>query len=758
MSGAKGPARRILIVDDNPAIHEDFRKVLAPPPPASTLQALEAEMFGDRKPEGEHLAFELVSAMQGEDALRLVEASLREDRPFHLAFVDMRMPPGLDGLETIERLWRIDPRVQVVICTAYSDHPRDEVTRRLGLTHQLLTLKKPFDQAEVEQLAAALTEKWLRTRDAELQKSELERLVGERTEALRTSEERFALASRGSNDGLWDWDIAAGTMHLSVRWWEIAGDSPSAASTIDTWRSRVHVCDLPEFDRQVQEHLAGATDHIEHEHRLLTPDGGHRWVLCRGVAVRGSAGPTRVAGSMSDISRQKATEEELRRGAFYDRLTGLPNRALVTSTIQRLRGSGQPFGVLFLDFDRFKHVNDTLGHAAGDQLLVDIARRLTSTMRRCCESKPVETPFTVARMGGDEFVVLLEECADAADATSVAQSLLDAFAKPFRIQGAEVFSTASIGVALGIGGGGAQDEPLRNADTAMYAAKSAGRSRMAVFDDSMNEGAALKLTLERDLRLGVANGEFSLEYQPVLCVDSGRVVSFEALLRWRHPDLGLVSPDRFIPIAAESGQINQIGEFVVRRACEQMAEWRSQAPAMREIPVSINLSQRQLVNPGLVDLLLRSLEEHSLTPSSLLVEVTESGVMADLESSIAVLGRLKRAGVDAYMDDFGTGYSSLSCLKQLPLAGMKLDRSFVVQAGGTPDLPAIIHAVVTLARNLRLRVVAEGVENQEQLAAMLALDCDLVQGFHFARPMPGSEAPGWVERQHAAIREIHRAA
>lgn len=749
MTGLPQPARRILVVDDNPAIHEDFRKVLVRSDDASGLRALEIAMFGasELTPTSD-LAYEIVSAHQGADALKLVEAAVLEHRPFLLAFVDMRMPPGLDGLETIERMWRIDPRVQVVICTAYSDHPRDEITRRLGLTHQLLTLKKPFDQAEVEQLASALTEKWLRTRDAELQTAELERLVEERTAALRLSEERFALAARGSNDGLWDWDVRSGSMHLSDRWWEIAADAPSSDATMETWRERVHACDLPEFDLAVHDHLEGVTNLIEHEHRLRGADGGYRWVLCRGVAVRGDNGATRVAGSMSDISRQKATEEELRRGAYYDRLTGLPNRSLVITSVERVRAAGESHAVLFLDFDRFKHVNDSLGHAAGDQLLVDIARRLTSTVRRACADAAGDAPYTVARMGGDEFVVLLERCDQTAHAERVALALLEAFGKPFRVQGAEVFSTASIGVAFARGAQGAPDEALRNADTAMYAAKSGGRSRHAVYDTSMNEGAALKLTLERDLRRAIESGELFVEYQPILSAETSRVMALEALLRWTHPRLGLVSPERFIPIAEETGQIVEIGAWVIRTVCDQIARWRSEYDGLRDVPVSINLSHRQLVHPGLADLLLESLDARELPPGALLVEVTESVMMDDLESSVAVLNRLRRAGIDAYMDDFGTGHSSLSCLKQLPLAGMKLDRSFVVQAERTPDMPAIIHAVVTLARNLRLRVVAEGVENREQLASVLALDCDLVQGFLFARAMRGESVPEWVRLHH----------
>ncbi len=743
--------RRILIVDDNPAIHEDFRKVLGREEAPQSLRALEAEMFGETQSASSlDPRYEIVSAHQGEEALARVEESLKENRPFSLAFVDMRMPPGWDGLETIERVWRADPRLQVVICTAYSDHPRDEVTRRLGLSHQLLILKKPFDSAEVEQLAAALSEKWQRTREAELKLSEVERQVKERTEELRTSEERYALAAQGSNDGLWDWDVPGGHVHYSDRWWGIMGATDAAGrvgDTLETWFERVHPCDREGFEECVRAHVEGATDYLEHEHRVRAAGESYIWVLCRGMAVRVDGATTRVAGSLTDISRQKATEEDLRRGAYYDRLTGLPNRTLLCASIERLMRSGTPYSVLFLDFDRFKYVNDSMGHAAGDQLLMDIARRLTTTMRHASEASLSGQPFSVARMGGDEFVVLLENCKDASVAEEVAQAIQSAFATAFRIQGMEVFSSASIGIATSRASGSAPDEILRDADTAMYCAKAAGRSRVAVFDASMRERVIAKLSLETDLRHALERGELHLEYQPILCASTAKVLSLEALLRWRHPRLGLVSPERFVPIAEETGQIVGIGEWVIRQSCDQLAKWRAQSAAFQGVGVNVNLSNRQLVDPSLTDTIVSSLNARGLSRGSLQVEVTESVVMDDLDSSVSVLRRLKSFGVNAYMDDFGTGYSSLVCLKQLPLAGLKLDRSFVVQAGRTGDMPAIIHAVVTLARNLRMSVVAEGVENEEQLATIIALDCDQVQGFYFAQPMKAEAVSSWLELQ-----------
>lgn len=753
--------RRILIVDDNPEIHEDYRKTLAPPRAPDALRTLESEIFGvPRSERGAPESYEIDSAYQGEEALEMVRSAVAEGRPYALAFVDMRMPPGWDGLETIERLWAVDAELQVVICTAYSDHSRDEIVARTGHAHRLVILKKPYDNAEVAQLAYAMTAKWTASRQAELKMSELEGLVTDRTRelssanaqlqskimeleeikaALESSEQRYALAAAAANDGLWDWDLLLDRVHYSERWKAILGlpqdtedDSP------DLWLARVHPNDSPKLAALMEEHLAGISEHMEFEHRIRRHDDTYLWVLCRGLAVRDEAGnPVRLAGSISDISRRKETEDQLRRGAYYDKLTGLPNRALFRECLEEAIaespvGSSPRFAVLFLDFDNFKVINDSLGHLAGDELLVEIGVRLTRVAREMC---PASHGCTVARLGGDEFVVLLRGCSADDEAEIVAGAIHACFSEPIMIQGSKIFSTASIGITVDHGEYTSPDDILRDADTAMYHAKAMGAGRHVFFDRSMREIAIARLRLENDLRWAIQHGGIGVVYQPIVDLEGGTPIGLEALARWTHPELGVVSPDRFIPIAEETGLIIPLGEYVLQLACRDLQKLRSLNQNWKHFHVNVNLSARQFAQSSLVEIVMDTLRQYDLPPEALVLEVTETVVMNDFDAAASTIRRLRDLGVDVYMDDFGVGYSSLSCLKLLPLTGLKLDRSFVAHLDDNVTNPAVIHAIVTLADHLNLRVVAEGVETRDQLASVLSLECTQAQGYLFGRPM-----------------------
>jgi diguanylate cyclase (GGDEF)-like protein/PAS domain S-box-containing protein len=760
--------RRILVVDDNPEIHKDLRKILCPESSGASLDALEAEIFG-AGPAPSAEGYSLESAFQGQEALECVRRAVADGRPFALAFVDMRMPPGWDGLETIAHLWRADPDLQVVICTAYTEHSREEIVARTGRTDRLVILKKPFHAAEIEQLACAMTEKWRATRQARLKLHDLEDAVRARTaeiaaanarlreqveeleemrRALERSEERYALAARGANDGLWDWDLVTGTIYFSERWKAIVGLEPREdGDTLDAWLQRIHPNDVAAFQGAIREHAEGRRDHLENEHRVRTRGGAYKWVLCRGMAVRDAPGkPCRMAGSISDISSRKETEEQLRRGAYYDRLTGLPNRALLRECIERAiaerRGGGGRFAVLFLDFDRFKLVNDSMGHMAGDQLLIGIAARLSQCAARC--RPPRE--HTIARLGGDEFVVLLRSAGSESEVRSFAATLQTDFQAPFEVQGNEVHLGASVGIAMDDGAYATPDEVLRDADTAMYHAKAHGGSRDVVFSAAMRESAVARLRLENDLRRAIQRGEIRVVYQPIVSLKTGATTGLEALARWEHPDHGGISPERFIPIAEETGLILPLGEHVLQTACRDLRSLRSQNPAWRDLRVSVNMSARQFAQPGLIDTVLRAASDSGLDSRNLSLEVTETAVMDDFAAAAATIRRLRDQGIGMYMDDFGTGYSSLSCLKSLPLSGIKLDRYFVAQLEAGTAIPAIIHAVVTLASHLRLGVIAEGIETRDQLASLLALECDEGQGYLFGRPMPVGQVAAWLAR------------
>jgi diguanylate cyclase (GGDEF)-like protein/PAS domain S-box-containing protein len=558
-------------------------------------------------------------------------------------------------------------------------------------------------------------------------------------QALRESEERYALAARGSNDGLWDWDLVRGGVYYSLRWKGMLGyGSSEVGPTLEDWLERVHPEDAERVRREIDDHLSNASDHFESEHRLLHRDGSYRWVLCRGVAERDGQGrATRMAGSLTDVSDRKWAEERLVHDALHDVLTGLPNRALFTTLLDRAlirlkRRRDARFAVLFLDVDRFKMVNDSLGHMVGDQLLVEVARRLGACVR------PEDT---VARLGGDEFTILLEDIHDASDATQVAERIQAEFIAPVHVGSHEVFTSASIGIALSDAHYLRPEEVLRDADTAMYRAKSRGRARHELFDADMHRTAVTLLRLETDLRRALERHEFGLAYQPVVSVATGRVSGLEALLRWHHPERGLVPPQEFIRVAEETGVIIGIGRWVLREACRQMQAWREAVPDGGEpVSVSVNLSPRQFGDPTLVDAVAEALCATRLPASGLRLEITESILMDHAEASVRLLSRLKDLGIQVEVDDFGTGYSSLGYLHRFPIDALKVDRSFVSRVEVDAENREIVRTIVTLARNLGMAVVAEGVETEGQRAFLKSLGCDAMQGYLFAGPLDPADA------------------
>jgi diguanylate cyclase (GGDEF)-like protein len=436
------------------------------------------------------------------------------------------------------------------------------------------------------------------------------------------------------------------------------------------------------------------------------------------------------------LEQARAAEERLRWEATHDVLTSLPNRALLTERLARAIGRakkdpGYSFAVLFLDLDRFKNVNDSLGHGVGDLLLREIARRLRAS---------VHATDTVTRLGGDEFVVLLEDVADPENAAEVARRLQDELRAPVKIYGHELFTTASIGVVSGESGYDEPEEILRDADTAMYHAKENGKARHAVFGPAMRTRAISRLRLDTDLRRAVEQGEFAVYYQPVVWLASGRVSGFEALLRWQHPERGLVPPGDFVPLAEETGLIFPIGHFVLREACRKAALWRSRFPDHRPLTMSVNISAAQLARPDLPDLVAGALEEAGLDGRDLALEITESTIIRDEKAAAAAFPRLKSLGVRMYVDDFGTGHSSLASLHRYPVDALKIDRSFVGGMGVEGQRAEIVHAIATLAHQLGMETVAEGVGNLEQLERLREMGCDRAQGYLFSRPVTSEAA------------------
>jgi diguanylate cyclase (GGDEF)-like protein/PAS domain S-box-containing protein len=582
-----------------------------------------------------------------------------------------------------------------------------------------------------------------RERDQRSREAELAQRINERTralqqeiaeraraeEALRRSEERYALAVRGANDGVWDWDIEKDRVYFSPRWKAILGhQDDEIGDDPKEWLNRVHPDEVERVKGGISAHCEGRTPHFEDEHRVRHRDGSYRWVLSRGFAVRGPEGrPNRMIGVQTDVTDRRS----------YDPLTGLPNRALFVERLSRalMRTRRNPdeylIGVLFLDLDRFKVVNDSLGHLAGDRLLITMAQALQSCVR------PADM---IARFGGDEFAVLLDNMNDVNDAIRVAERVQKALHGHFDIEGAEVFTSVSIGIAASTTGYDTAEDLLRDADTAMYRAKAEGRSRYEVFDAAMRAQVMEQLEVESDLRRAVERNELVLHYQPVVCLRTGRLLGFEALVRWMHPRRGLVRPDSFIAVAEETGLILPLGYWVLGEACRQMRLWHDEFRGDTPPRVSVNMSARQFVDDGLLAKVREILDETRLVPHHLNLEITETVIMESAGRGAETLAALRSLGVRLHLDDFGTGYSSLSYLHQFPVDALKIDRSFVSKLGTGGESNALIRTILTMARNLEIAAIAEGVETVEQLAHLRALGCDQAQGFYFAEALDPESA------------------
>lgn len=474
-----------------------------------------------------------------------------------------------------------------------------------------------------------------------------------------------------------------------------------------------------------------------HEHAWITRHGARPRVAWSKVDLQDFSGALRGRlVTATDVTERTSLEQQLLHDAFHDSLTGLPNRALFMDRLgQSLRHAQRRrerlFAVLFLDLDRFKLVNDSLGHGAGDRLLVEIARRLEACIR------PGDT---AARLGGDEFTVLLEDVRDGADAAQVAERLQREIRRPVTLDGQDVFTSASIGIALSAAAYERAEDILRDADIAMYRAKAKGGSRHEVFDPAMYARAVALLKMETDLRRAIDRGEFAVHYQPIVSLRDGRIAGFEALVRWNHPHRGLVLPMEFIRMAEETALVVDIDRWVLREACRQLQEWHQRYPDARPLSVSVNLSGRHFAQPDLAEHLRRTLRATGLQGDCLGLEITESVLLDTTEASHEALHELRRDGTRLYLDDFGTGYSSLSYLHRFPIDALKIDRSFVTSLRPGGQGQEIVRTILSLAQNLDIHVVAEGVETAEQLAALKALRCEYAQGYAFSPPLPGAQA------------------
>jgi diguanylate cyclase (GGDEF)-like protein/PAS domain S-box-containing protein len=642
-----------------------------------------------------------------------LEALLTED--YDLCLLDYQLGDS-SGLELLKEARARGGRTPVIVMTGHSSESVDLESMRAGAADYLV--KGEFTAQSLSRSIRYLIER------------------SHAEEALRESEQRYALAMEGSNDGLWDWNVDSEPIHFSPRWKQILGfETDELPDAIESWWDRIHEDDSERVRADFRRYLASSSATLFHsEHRLRHKDGTLRHVLVRGKAIRNSSGKaTRMAGSLTDVTLARSR----------DALTGLANRVFFLDRLEHAfrRTKRSPhfrFATLFLDLDRFKIVNDSLGHSAGDALLVSFARRL----ERC-----VRAVDTVARMGGDEFVVLLDDTQDASAAVRAANRIIAECSAPFQIADREVYCGASIGVALSSPEHLTAGELLRNADMAMYRAKAIGRGQFALFDDDMHSHAVRQLSIESDLRAALKLGQLEVFYQPIVDLVSRRPKGFEALVRWRHPTRGLVSPAEFISVAEESNLITEVDAFILEQATNQLKVWQTQSGL--PLTMSTNTSRRNFASPDFVARVKQAIASAEIAPHSLQLEVTESLTMDSSAQVKAQLNALSQSGVQIYVDDFGIGYSSLSMLHTYPFTGIKLDRSFVSALGERAASSQIVKAVLAMAEALKLDVVAEGVETDAQANALLALKCPHAQGYLFSKPMSVESASEWLQSHGA---------
>jgi diguanylate cyclase (GGDEF)-like protein/PAS domain S-box-containing protein len=679
--------RRILVVEDESIVALDLQDRL------------------------ESLGYDVPAAVaSGEKAVELAEV-LTPD----LVLMDIQLQGAMDGIEAAD-LIRQRFGMPVIYLTANADHP---TVQRAKLTEPFGYVIKPFDERELH---------------TNIEMALYKHQAGQ---ALKESEQRYRLLVELSPEA-----IVVECDGRIVYANSAAADLFGAASVENLMGLAVADFVHPEHRENFLAREGHSSDNRQTNlkvEKFIRMGGEPRDVEVVLAAVSFGGKPA-MQIITRDITERRRAEEQLLHDAFHDSLTGLPNRALFMDHLELAvnhyrRRKGYLFAILFIDLDRFKVINDSLGHMIGDELLVAIARRLEVCLRE---------GDTIARLGGDEFTILLDGISDHTDAHRVAERVQEVLEQPFAHGGRELFISASVGIKYSATGDEQPEDLLRDADTAMYCAKALGKAQYKVFDARMHKHALTLLQIESDLRRAIEREELKVDYQPIVSLQSGRISGFEALVRWRHPERGLISPSDFIPIAEESGFIIQIDRWVLRQACIQMRKWQDDLPGTRKMRISVNLSCKQFLQPTIVAQVMDILRETGLDPNSLKLEITESVMMESGDYAMGVLEQLSAAGIELSLDDFGTGYSSLSYIHRFPVTALKIDRSFVKRIDGEQN-GEIVRAVVALARNLGLEVVAEGIETVLQFDQLKALGCEQGQGFYFSEPVDEASATELIQ-------------
>jgi len=699
----------ILVVDDDTAIRELVKEAL------------------------EHFQFQVVEARNGADGVAAFTAHKPE-----MVLMDVRMPV-MDGFEACAalRLLPAAATTPILILTGLDDTDSIRKAYEAGATD---FASKPINLFVLGHRVRYM----LRAKRA--------------LDDLRGSEARLASAQRIARLGNWERQLKSGRMQWSEEMYRIFGVDPKAFKPdLKTYLELLH----PQ-DRDLVARATGDAVRREGPYsfdaRFTGPDGEVRHVHEQAQVVFDDDGTAlRLEGTTQDITERKKIEDQILFLAYYDGLTRLPNRALfmerLNQSLANAQRQGRTLAMLFLDLDRFKRINDTLGHSVGDRLLQAVSERLKKCLRSTdtiARGDPLAQSDSVARLGGDEFIVTISDIARGEDAARIARRIIESMAEPFKLEEHEVFVTGSIGISLFPHDGADVETLLKNADSAMYHAKDAGRGNYQFYNKSMNASAFQRLALENAMRKALERGEFMLYYQPQVDLDTGTIFGAEALIRWKHPDLGMVSPADFIPLAEETGLILPIGEWVVRTAAAQGKAWQDAGHG--PLIVAVNLSGRQFRQQQLVHTVEDALKATGFDPKCLELEITESILVQSVEETINSLKNLRKMGPRISVDDFGTGYSSLTYLKRFPIDTLKIDQSFTRDIGTDPGDAAITAAIIAMAEGLKMAVIAEGVETEEQRDCLLARRCRLMQGYLFSKPLPAEQFKALLEKQSAGLK------
>lgn len=731
---------RVLIIDDNTEIHKDFRKSLEPfvSDQSKKLSDLDKKLFEkEGTVETEKPTYELSFASQGQQGLECIKKALEEHRPFALAFVDIRMPPGWDGIETIQGIWKIDPWIQIVICTAYSDYSWSETIKKTGGTDNLMIIKKPFDIVEIQQVTYALTKKWKMSQEIKAHVLNLEKTIKERTRDLEKSVALIRATLESTGDGIFVVDIDGNIINNNEKFFQLWNIPEHVAKKNNEkdfiehmqtqledpklFLSKIKWLKVNKEEESFDELIFLNKSYIERYSKPYIENGkiiGRIW-------------------SYRDITWRKNLQQELLFQATHDKLTNLPNKRLLDDRIRQQivfsKRKKEKFAILYLDLDNFKAINDSMGHSAGDFVLILITKRITSIVREM---------DTVARLGGDEFAIIIPEIKGHDEVEILANKILNEARKPFFINKNEFVVTISMGIVFYPNDGDSSEELLKKADSAMYGAKKQNKNSYKFYDVDMTVQAAKSLRLENDLRQALVNQEFELHYQPLVDVFKKKIIGVEALIRWRHPTLGLLMPNDFIKAAEESGLMVAIGEWVIRTACQQNKNWQKQN--IYPIKVAVNISSTQFKSPGFESFVENILNETGLDPQYLELELTESIIIEYPELMLDILHKISALGIGLIIDDFGTGYSSLRYLKRYPFTKLKIDQSFVKDIEKNENDYKLVQAIVGISENLKLDVIADGIETQQQLLQVTNAKCNEAQGYFISRPLDSQNATNFL--------------